>query len=79
MPDSPSVLIVEDSPFVLASLVSLAREYVPAQSIATARSGIEVLDVLGRTWPELVVLDVGRLADLLRNIGGSALAAALVI
>ena len=54
-----SVLIIEDSPFLLARLVSLAGDYVAPESVATARSGPEALDVFDRTLPRLVVLDIG--------------------
>ena len=59
MPAAPIVLLVDDSPFVLARLVSLARDYVPARSIATAQSGTEAVEAFNRTSAELVVLDIG--------------------
>ena len=59
MPAVPSLLIVEDSLCVLARLVSLAREYVPADCIATATSGTEAVEVFDRWSPQLVVMDIG--------------------
>ena len=59
MPVPPTVLIVENSPVVLARLVSLASDYLPAGSIATAQSGTDAVAAFDRTSPELVILDIG--------------------
>ncbi len=60
VPDSSGLqlLIVEDSPVVRDRLVALAREHLPAESIATAGNGVEALAVFDRSNPDAVVLDI---------------------
>jgi CheY-like chemotaxis protein len=53
------LLIVEDSPFVRERLLAMAREHLPAESIATAGSGAEALAVFDRSDPDAVLLDIG--------------------
>lgn len=53
------LLIAEDSPIVRERLVALAREHIPAESIATAGNGAEALAVFDRSDPDAVLLDIG--------------------
>ena len=53
------LLIAEDSPVVRERLVALAREHLPAESIATAGNGAEALAVFDRSEPDAVLLDIG--------------------
>lgn len=53
------LLIAEDSPIVRERLVALAREHIPAESIATAGNGAEALAVFDHSEPDAVLLDIG--------------------
>ncbi len=53
------LLIAEDSPVVRERLVAMAREHLPAESIATAGNGAEALAVFDRSDPDAVLLDIG--------------------
>ena len=44
---------------MLARLVSLARDYLPAASLTTAQSGTDAVAAFDRTSPGLVILDLG--------------------
>jgi CheY-like chemotaxis protein len=53
------LLIAEDSPIVRERLVALAREHLPAGSIATVGNGAEALAVFDHSAPDAVLLDIG--------------------
>ncbi len=53
----PSVLIVDDDPFIL-KLIATTLEDVAGFEVAEAADGIEALEVAHRTLPEIVFLDI---------------------
>jgi CheY-like chemotaxis protein len=55
--DACRVLVVDDHPDVLESLAMLLELH--GHEVATARDGLEAVDVAGRFRPDLVLLDLG--------------------
>lgn len=53
----PSVLVVDDDPFIL-KLIATTLEDVAGFDLAEAADGVEAVEVAGRTNPELVFLDI---------------------
>jgi len=53
----PSVLVVDDDPFIL-KLIATTLEDVAGFDLAEAADGVEAVEVAARTRPQLVFLDV---------------------